>query len=266
MINKEHKSADFAYLFTEKIAHKLFDPIFLKSPLTTKNITWINFFVNDLGAVLFFSLGKYWANLVALAFVVAAVIWDWMDGMVAREKKQSSKGPAFLDPALDFIWQHLIVAGIAIGVYRNSGNNFVWVIIGYFALVSLLCANYFIEIFDKKFGFGFRGDYDEFIKEVEQDKKTDWVDKLILEVLTLRKFIFIFIFTIRYSLLLGAVFNRLDIFLIFVALSYFIRTILLFYIYYFYLESGKRERNRILVVALINRSQYWESVLSNAKK
>lgn len=266
MISKEHKSADFAYLFTEKIAHKYFDKIFLKSPLTTKQITLINFFVFDLAAVFFFAVGKYWVNLVAIGFIIAAVIWDWMDGMVAREKKQSSKGPAFLDPALDFIWQHLIVAGIAIGVYRSSGGNFWWVVVGYLALVCLISANYFIEIFDKKFGFGFRGDYDEFIKEVEQNKKADLVDKFILEILTLRKFIFIFVFTVRYVLLLGAIFNRLEIFLMFIAISYFIRTISLFYIYYSYLESGKRENNRIIVKALINRSKYWESILSNANK
>lgn len=266
MINKEHKSADFAYLFTEKIAHRFFDKLFLKTPLTSKQITLINFFIFDLGAVIFFAFGKYWANLVALGFIVGAVIWDWMDGMVAREKKQSSKGPAFLDPALDFIWQHLIVAGIAIGVFRNSGGNFLWVIIGYFALVSLVSANYFIEIFDKKFGFGFRGDYDGFIKEVEQNKKIDLFDKFILEILTLRKFGYIFIFTVRYILLLGAVFNRLDIFLIFVSISYFIRTISLFFIYYSYLESEKKENNRIIVKALVNRSKCWESIPSNANK
>lgn len=257
MINKEHKSADFAYLFTEKIAHKYFDKLFLKSPLTSKQITLVNFFVFDLAAVVFLTIGKYWANLLALAFIIAAVIWDWMDGMVAREKKQSSKGPAFLDPALDFIWQHLIVAGIAIGVFRSSGGNFLWVVVGYLALVALVSANYFIEIFDKKFGFGFRGDYDEFIKEVEQNKKAGFIDKFILEILTLRKFIFIFIFTIRYTLLLGVIFNRLEIFLLFVLISYLIRTISLFYVYYSYLESKEKKEGPVIIKALINRRKYW---------
>lgn len=259
MINKDHKSADFAYLFTEKIAHRFFDKLFLKSPLTTKQITLVNFFVFDLGAVAFFCIGKYWANLVALGFIIAAVIWDWMDGMVAREKKQSSKGPAFLDPALDFIWQHLLVAGVAIGVYRAMNGNFTWLVVGYFAILSLLCANYFIEIFDKKFGFGFRGDYIDFIKDVEQEKKVDMIDKFALEMLTLRKFIFIFIFTVRYVLLLGVILNRLEIFLLFISLSYFVRTIFLFYLYYSFLESGKKE-DRAIVKALVHRRVYWLDV------
>lgn len=254
MINKEHKSADFAYIISEKIAYKLFAPIFYKLPFSPNQLSIINFFVNNLPAVIFFSLGKYWANLTAVAFIVCAVVWDWMDGAVARKRALSSKGGTFLDPALDFIWQHLLVAGISVGVYLSSGRNFWWLVTGFLAVVCLAVGNYFIEIFFKEFGFGFRADYDDFFKEVDFSKKATVFDKFTAELLTFRKFIFILVFTVRYPLLLGALTNRLNFFLVFLMISFFVKSLLLFYLYFVYLESKK---DSVLVKALINRRRYW---------
>ncbi len=257
MINKEHKSADFAYITSEKIAYKLFASIFYKLPFTPNQLSTLNFFINGLPAVVFFALGKYWANIVAVGFIISAVIWDWMDGAVARKRNLASKGGTFLDPALDFIWQHLLVAGIAIGVYRSTGGSLFWLVIGFLSLVCLASANYFIEIYDKNFGFGFRGDYDGFIKEISSSKRTDFFDKFMLEILTFRKFAYIFTFTVRYPLLLGAIFNRLDLFLIFLTISFFVRTVALFYSYYLYLESGNKKQNKVIAQALLHRRRYW---------
>lgn len=254
MINEEHKSADFAYIISEKIAYKFFAPIFYRLPFSPNQLSVINFVFNNLPAVIFFSLGKYWANLVAVAFIVMAVVWDWMDGAVARKKALSSKGGAFLDPALDFIWQHLLIAGICVGVYRNSGNNFFWLVIGFLAVVFLAVGNYFVEIFYREFGFGFRADYDEFFKEIDSFKKTTIFEKFLTELLTFRKFAFIFFFTVRYPLLLGALTNKLNIFLIFLIISFVVRSISLFYLYFIYLELKKESA---IVKALVNRRRYW---------
>ena len=260
MLNKHNKSADFIYLFAEKVAHWLFAGIFHRLPFTPNQITVINFFINNLGAVIFFSLGKYWANLVALAFIVSSIIWDWMDGAVARKRGLSSKGGAFLDPILDFIWQNLLVVGIIFGVLRIKNGNPLWLIIGLLALFSLVVINHLGNIYGRDFGFCFRGDYDELMKEVDLNKKSGLFDKVCLEMLTYRKFPFIFLFTIRYPLLLGALFNRLDIFLILLLVTSLFKGISLFYLYFLFLGADRKKKNRVIVEALIHRHQFWLKV------
>lgn len=256
MLNKDHKSADFIYLLAEKITYKYFWIFFEISPLTPLQVTLLNFLINNLGAVIFFSLGKYWANLIGVIFLISAAIWDWMDGEIARKKHTGSKGAAFLDPAFDYLFQNLLIAGITFGVYSKTLSLF-WLIVGLSSLVALIYVNYFGWIFDNEFGFGFRGDYDDFNKIIDKNNKATFFDKFCQEVLTYRKFPFIFFFTLRYPLLLGAIFNQLDIFLVLLFLSSLIRGTALFYLYFHYLNSvGKRDQ-RLIIQALRERKKYW---------
>jgi phosphatidylglycerophosphate synthase len=256
MLNKDHKSADFVYLFAEKFTYRFFTNIFYVLPITPNQITLINFFINNLGAVVSFSLGKYWANLLGVIFLISAAVFDWMDGAIARKKSLSSKGGAFLDPALDFIWQHLLIAGIALGIYLKTSSLF-WLIFGFLTLVSLIYVNYMGAIFENKFGFGFRGDYDDFNNLIDKSKKASFFDKFCQEILTYRKFSYIFFFTLRYPLLLGAIFNQLGIFLVFLCLTSLIRGTALFYLYFTYLESEKKNNKSLIIEALKERKKYW---------
>lgn len=257
MLGKDHKSADFIYLFSEKISHKFFLEIFCRLPLSPNQITLINFFFNNLAAVFFFSLGKTWANWVALFFLASSAIWDWMDGEKARKKKIVSKQGIYLDAALDFVWQKLLIAGISVGVYLSSGKNFLWLVVGSLALVSLVFVNYLSWVFETEFGFGFRGDYEEFFKRIDSAQKKSFFDKFSLEILTFRKFIFIFFFTIRYPLLLGAIFNRLNLFLIFLIITSLVRGIWLFYLYFIFLESRDKRSEMLIIQALNEREKFW---------
>ncbi len=170
MLTKDNKGTDFAYLFSERIAYRLFVNIFYKLPFSANQVTTINFFVNNLAAVILFALGRYWANLLGIFFIVLSVIWDWMDGAVARKKGSIGGGGGFLDAGLDFIWQHLLVAAIIFSVVVARGGDPLWLIIGLLAFVFLVLVNYFGSIYGENFGFGFRGDYDEFVKEVDLNK------------------------------------------------------------------------------------------------
>lgn len=260
MLSKDHRSADFIYLTAEKIAYKLFLGLFLKLPLSPNQITSINFFVNNLGTVFLFSLGKYWGNLLAVGLIAISEVWDWMDGAVARKRGLASKGGAFLDPAFDFTWQNLMLAGIVFGVFRSSGGNLFWLAVGLLAFVSLTLVNYCGAIYGDNFGFGFRGDYDKMIDKVDSSRKTGFFDKLCLEMLVYRKFSFIFLFTVRYSLLLGAIFNKLNYFLIFLSIAFLFKSVCLLYLFFLYLESSPKEKNLIIVQALIERHQFWLKV------
>lgn len=257
MLTKSHKSADFIYLFAEKIAYRFFADFFYKLPFSANQLSIINFFINNLGAVVFFSLGRYWANLVGVFFLVSSAIFDWMDGAVARKKGLASEGGGFLDSTLDYIWQNLLVAAIIFGVFTSKGGDLFWLVIGLLAFVSLVMNNHLGAIYGDNFGFGFRGDYDELIKKIDSSKKTGIFDRLALEMLTYRKFPFIFLFTIRYPLLLGALLNRLDIFLIFLLLTSLFKAVFLIYLYYLFLEACRRKKNPVITEVLIERYQFW---------
>lgn len=258
MLNSRHETADKIFLFAEKITYKIFTPIFYKLPITPNQITTLNFFINNLASVVLFSIGKYWANLVALAIIIWSEIWDWMDGAVARERKQSSKAGAFLDPAFDYLWQKLLMAGIAIGVYQKFGSFF-WLIIGFLSILLLVFNDYFSDIFGKDFGFRFRGDYDEFIKKIDANKKISYFEKFICEILTFRNFIYIFFFTIRYPLFIAILFNKLEYFLLLVIFTCFIRCFSLFYVYFLFLQAQEQGKTRsVLLQALIERYNYWK--------
>lgn len=257
MISKEHKSADFAYIVTEKITRKIFEPIFYRLPFTPGQITFVNFLVFNLAAVVFFSLGKYWANLAAIGMICISTVLDWMDGGVARMKHNGSKAAAFLDHALDSFWQIILVAGIVIGVYFSSGKSDLWLVIGISALTFLVLNSTWGQFYEDQFGFGFYGDYEEVYKKVDLSKRANFFDKLCLEMLTYRKFPYIFLFTIRYPLFLGAIFNRLDWFLVLLLVTCFLRGVSLFYLYFIYLKSGKVKVNSVMVEALTDRYKFW---------
>lgn len=257
MISKEHKSADFAYNITEKIAYKFFAPIFYKFPFTPNQITFINFLTFNMGATVLFALGKYWANLVSIGLITVSTVLDWMDGAVARKRDLKSKAGAFLDHGLDSIWQIILVAGIVFGVYLSSEKNVYWLMLGFLSLLSLVFNSSMGQLFENEFGFGFYGDYEEIFKKMDSSKKTSLFDKLCLEMLTYRKFPYIFLFTIRYPLLLGAIFNRLDWFLVLLLATCFVRGASLFYLYFIYLKSEKIKVNSVMVEALIDRYKFW---------
>ncbi|MBW2037718.1 MAG: CDP-alcohol phosphatidyltransferase family protein, partial [Deltaproteobacteria bacterium] len=226
-------------------------------PFSPNQITIVNFLTSNLAATYFFSRGTYKDNLRGLFFCAISAISDWMDGMIARKRGLSSKGGAFLDPTLDFVWQNLLVAGIVFGVFINKNQNLFWLATGLLALVSMVMANYLTSVYSDNFGFSFRGEYGAITKKVDSSKRVDIFDKLCLEMLIYRKFSFIFLFTIRYPLLLGALFDRLDLFLILLLFTSLFKVISLFYLYFLFLEADKKKENRVIIEALRHRHRSW---------
>lgn len=257
MINKKHKSADFTYILTEKLSYKIFAPIFYRLPFTPNQLTAINFFTFNMASTILFALGKYWANLAAIGLICISTVLDWMDGAVARKRDLKSKAGAFLDHGLDSIWQIILVAGIVFGVYISSRKDIYWLILGLVSLLTLVFNSSVGQLFENEFGFGFYGDYEEIFKKIDSSKKVSWFDRLCLEMLTYRKFPYIFFFTIRYPLLLGALFNRLDWFLVILLVTCFIRGASLFYLYFIYLKLQNTKIKSVMVEALADRYKFW---------
>lgn len=245
--------ADFLYKISEWLSYRIFGPLFVRLPFSHTQITVVNFFTNGLASVYFFTPGTHAGYLWGIFFCFTYSILDWMDGFVAKSRGIQSILGAWLDPALDYVWQHMLVAGLILGVYQSKDQNYQWLLIGLAALISLLSANYIGEILRDKFDFKFRSSLSDFRKEIISDKKTSLLDLIGLEILAPTNFIFIFLFTIRYQLIFGALVNRMDMVLLLILIAQLTRAFMLFYIYSLYLDHLQGAPARVIVRALARR-------------
>ena len=233
--------ADFIYKFAEKVSYLIFGPVFRIIPLTPNQITLFNFFVNNLSAVYFFSLGTHLGYLIGLFFCFISAVFDWMDGWVARTKELSSKAGGWLDPATGFIWQHLLVAAIVLGVYNSQEGNYYWLLFGLLMYSGVVIANYLGNLFNDKFDFSFRTSLHDFRKSIYQSKKSTWYDKLVVEILAPTSFLTFFLFTIRYPIMFGAITNKMEVSMVIISITSLIKAVFLFITYFLYLERESRK-------------------------
>ena len=236
-------------------AIKIFGPIFERLPFTPNQITVFDFFTSGLLSTYFFAKGTYKDNLIALFFCVVSAVSDRLDGFIARKRGVSSRLGGWLDSTFDLVAQNLIVAAVVFGVFTAKGNSSLWLAIGLFAIVSMAMSNTFRNLHRDNFGLGFHGDVAGFRKAIKSNKEAGILDKLFLQIIAPTNFFFIFIFTIRYFLILGALFNKMDVFLVATAASCFVRVMTLFYVYALFLADEEKKSNRLIIKILHSRYQ-----------
>jgi CDP-diacylglycerol--glycerol-3-phosphate 3-phosphatidyltransferase len=89
------------------------------------------------GALLLFPRGEYfWGVLVITAFV----LFDMLDGAVARVTGKITKWGAFLDSSMDRAADAAIFSGLLIGLYRDGQESLAWVAL--YCLVSGVVVSY----------------------------------------------------------------------------------------------------------------------------
>lgn len=247
--------ADFLYHFFEGSAYRIFGPLFVKLPFSHMFITVAGFPLFGLPAVYFFTLGTHFGYLIGLALAYAHSVFDWMDGFVAKARGINSITGAWLDGALDVIWQNLLVAGLVLGVYNSKNHDPLWVVIGLASFVSLVVANNLGNTFRDKFDFKFRSTVTDFRNEITRNKKSGLLDHTVLQILAPTHFIFNFLFTIRYQLVVGGLLNRMDVVLISILIAQTIRASSLFFTYALYMDRFDRPGRPMWVVvrALVAR-------------
>jgi phosphatidylglycerophosphate synthase len=245
--------ADFIYKIAEKYSYLIFGPIFSRLPFSSNQVTLLNFLTNNLAAVYFFTLGTHAGYLLGIFFCLTSAIFDWMDGFVARVKVTKSKAGYWLDPALDYVWQHSLAAALVIGVYLSKNQNIVWLYIGMFMLASLIAANYIGTTYKDKFDFRFRSSLTVFKKKIINSKNSTIIDTLFLEIQAPTNFLTLSFFTIRYPLIIGAIFNRMDIIILLMLISSIIKALVLFYVHYLYLDRHLFSKPLLIVKALEER-------------
>jgi len=250
-VNKIKSDPDFLQTSARKFALKsLLRPI-EKMGISPNQITAINFLFINLPAVYFFSRGNYKFNLLALVFCLFSGLVDYIDGTVARKRGITSGIGEWLDTTLDLIWQIMLLCGISFGVFIAQGQDLIWLATGFLAISGIVTVNYISMEFQERLNLNFYKDSTA-LNSVFATGKLDSEDYFYANILAPGKFIFVFLFTIRYLIVLGALFNLLHYALLVIALASAVKSAVLFYIYflYFRFEEGGSVKHKNLILLL----------------
>jgi len=125
----------YGKLFVRKISI-YFTKIFIRIGLTGNQITWI-WFLFDLIAGLFLTLGNYWASLIAVFLIHLGYILDGTDGEISRYRNSCSDRGIFLDHVFHSIAYPLLFFSLSLGVY-NITNNIYYMILGFLSAFSFI--------------------------------------------------------------------------------------------------------------------------------
>ncbi len=109
----------FSYPF--RYISTMITSLLVNTPITPLQITWGHLFIAISAAVLF-SIGNYSLTILAALLFVLSYILDMVDGELARYRETRSEVSVWLDHVSDYISLFFVLAGIAIGEFRNTGN------------------------------------------------------------------------------------------------------------------------------------------------
>jgi phosphatidylglycerophosphate synthase len=234
---QKRKDNDPSMIIMRQISY-LVAKILSKTKITPNQITVFNFIIFVPLILFFFIKGTYIDNLIGLGLIIITVILDLCDGVVARIKSLSSTYGGWLDSSLDSIFQSLLLVAIVIGLFQNTGEV-KWFIVGLLMIFGQNMANVMGALFDKNFGFEAYSGSSEFTNKFINKPKLSLLDAYLKNIIVPSNFIYTFIFTCRYFLVMGILLNRLDLFLIFFSITINIRWISMWFLYLVYLAGKK---------------------------
>lgn len=223
--------------------------VFLKLPFSPTQLNLMNFFCLIIASFLF-AFGQWKFNLWALAFILVATQFDYADGIVARERGLTNRFGAWFDPFLDLVGQHIILMGVCFGVMRNFDFNPWIVFLSFLGFWSLALSNTIGLAFNRVFGFDSYVGSQDFTSKFMGIKKTSFWERLTFNTIAPHRFLYFIIFTLRYFLVAGIIFNQMFLALFLITLFGLFRAFLMIWAYAFLLQ-GKRTNKVIKILAEI---------------
>ena len=124
---------------TEKIAILLF-----KTPITPTMINHLGL-ISAILSGLFFSYGTYGNLIIAAIFVQLTIIFDLLDGQVARYKGMRTMFGRWYDKFLAKLTKYIMFLGATVGVYNISKDPRI-LIVGTIAIVNIITISFIINL------------------------------------------------------------------------------------------------------------------------
>lgn len=110
-----------------------------KTAVTPNQVTFVGLLVALLSA-LAFAQGKWSGYVLGAALYFGAVLFDEIDGMLARITFRESAFGCWLETFADYASYFLLFVGMIIGLYRQSGSLWLWT--GFLLLFGALASFY----------------------------------------------------------------------------------------------------------------------------
>lgn len=228
--------------------------------ITANQATIFNHIITLTFGCFFFSRGSYWGWICGLIVCLVNGFIDYLDGDIARMNKSESKLGVWLDSGFDVIVQNAVMGAIAVGCFK-MGLPLVWIVLFFIGNA----ANNFVSFnYNHKFGFDSANGNNVFIDIM--NKKPTQINiffKNLIDPTT--SHVYLFIYTLRYWIAIGAVFNIMPMCFIVMTIIGNIKWAIMYMLYALHLAGEKRLYVLQALARLDDeREEYYE--LRNSKK
>jgi len=110
--------------------------LLLKTPITPNMITIVGLFVSLLAGYAY-SRGRYIDFVLGAIIAFISMLFDHLDGCIARVKSLESDFGAYFDTVCDYVFYIAFGVGMTVGLYRYS-ENYIYIFLGIAALFGIL--------------------------------------------------------------------------------------------------------------------------------
>jgi phosphatidylglycerophosphate synthase len=165
--------------------------------------------------------------------IAVTVIIDLADGALARKKSLYSSYGAWLDLSLDNIFQLALLSSMVISVNIHH-QTMLTIIFGVAVLFGQAMAHVLGGMFRYELGFDPYSGISEFLDVPTKS----FFENFLKNIVVPSTFIYIVIFTARYTLVASLLVNKLDWFLFSFGIFINIRWIFMWLLFYFYMSDS----------------------------
>lgn len=230
----------------------------IKYNISPNDVTISNFIFTISCAVYYFSRGTSLANWFALLICGISVLLDYLDGDLASKTKQFSKLGEWLDNFGDMILQSSIMAAIGFGLCRVSplSLSLLAAVMLYFINSSMLHA---ISLYyNNTFGFdSFKGNK---LFRKYMDAKPTLINRILKNIIDPTSTpLALFLFTVRYWIVFGIVFNQMLFIFLCITIIVTMRMFIMQMLYALHLAKYKK-LHVLQGLAILDkeREEYWK--------
>lgn len=226
----------------ESIMRKFSRPIALwlsKSPVTPNEITILRVLIFASFSAVFFAIGQYITNIIAIIFCLLCALFDYVDGDLARLKSKESKIGEWLDHVLaDWIVGNVILSGIFFGVSNSGYNRTIILAVGISSIFAYNMTKFLTNQFEQKCNLWW-GHIDSKIEhKFSLVQSVSTLDQLHKNIVFPRFPISVF-FMIGFPIVFGGLCNQMFFALLLISLTFNIRWVFMFYIFCCLLRENK---------------------------
>lgn len=218
-------------MLTTVVSRKIATPIvrmLAKTKVTPNQITISRGVILIPLFAFFFMRGDFVSNLTGLFLYGVFFVFDCVDGQLARLKSMESELGAFIEDFGDRAAIIIVLASIAFGFFRMTGN-----LLPFFLVFFLLLLDNFQELITfKGHGFGIQIGQDEMekLRKEFRKKRVSWWQKLFFNLVYLGESPLAFVFAKVYPFILGILLDQILIAFFYMLASGFIYLIATTYV------------------------------------